>query len=229
MAVGGGYSRLLPSRAAAPALPARPGWRAAPMEAGAKAAAEGAAEDRPGAPVTLHIYHVTRLGAVQRANGVLGMLGAGGAYHAAVEVYGREWSFGATEDGSSGVFCCQPQGCADHAYLKAEPMGFSKMSEVEVLGLIGRLAKEWQGEDYDLLRCNCCHFSDDLLRQLGLGPAPRWLMTLAGAGAAVEDQARAAAAIATGAQLVAKDSAARLAAATPRRGGGARAAAIAGC
>jgi hypothetical protein len=26
------------------------------------------------------------------------------------------------------------------------------------------MAKEWQGDDFDILRCNCCHFSHELLR-----------------------------------------------------------------
>lgn len=37
-----------------------------------------------------------------------------------------------------------------------------------------RLAREWQGEDYDILRCNCCHFSNELLRR-GLRPLISWL------------------------------------------------------
>lgn len=42
----------------------------------------------------------------------------------------------------------------------------------------------WQGTGYDVLTRNCCHFSDELSRQLGVGPLPLWTMSLAGAGAA---------------------------------------------
>lgn len=154
--------------------------------------------------MSLHVYTVSHLASVQKANNVLGKMGGGGAYHAAVEVYGKEWSFGGTFDDSTGVFCCQPGGCDDHAYLKAIPMGSTRMTHPEVLGLIGRLAKEWQGEDYDLLRCNCCHFSDELLRRLGVGAAPRWLNSLAGRGAAVDDQVQAAATMVAKGQVAAK-------------------------
>merc|ERR1719382_1361532 len=106
-------------------------------------------------------------------NKVLGAVGTG-AFHAGVEVCGREWSFGATDDGDTGVFSCRPRGCDAHSYLKALPMGSTAMSERQVYAVIDRLAAEWQGEDYDLLRCNCCHFSDKLLRELGVGGAPRW-------------------------------------------------------
>lgn len=163
-----------------------------------------------GEEVVLHIYSVTRLSAIQRANGVLGALGGGGAYHAGVEVFGREWSFGATDDGGTGVFCSRPQKCDEHSYLKAMPMGNTKMTETQVLQMIGRLTKEWQGEDYDLLRCNCCHFSEELLRRLNVGPAPRWLNSLAGTGAALDDQVHHAASAASEAKAKAKAVSARI-------------------
>eukprot|EP00913_Durusdinium_trenchii_P009777 g9182.t1 len=61
-------------------------------------------------------------------------------------------------------------------------MGSTFLSQQTVLALIGRLAKEWQGDDYDILRCNCCHFSNELLRRLGLGPLPKQFTNLAGTG-----------------------------------------------
>jgi len=183
------YSRLLPSSAASAAEGLKKGGS---TSTAARERLSGVARCGPGTLVTLHVYSVTRLSAIQRANGVLGSFGTG-AYHAGVEVYGREWSFGATEDGSSGVFCCGPADCDDHAYIRAIPMAETRATEAEVLGLIGRLRTEWSGDDYDLLRCNCCHFSDELLRRLGVGPAPGWLTSLAGAGAVVDDKVAAAA------------------------------------
>mmetsp|Transcript_479 Transcript_479/g.1125 ORF Transcript_479/g.1125 Transcript_479/m.1125 type:complete len:260 (-) Transcript_479:553-1332(-) len=188
MAFNRGYTRLLPSTAG-------PGPSSQALSAGFQRSIVEDEDDIPqrqaptrGVPVTLHVYSVTRLPVLLRANGFLSAMGTG-AYHAAVEIYGREWSFGATEDGSSGVFCCRPGQCDDHTYLRAIPMGNADVTEAEVLGLIGRLRKEWCGDDYDLLRCNCCHFSAELLRQLGCGPCPSWLNNLASAGASVNDQA----------------------------------------
>uniref|UniRef100_A0A7S4V0J2 PPPDE domain-containing protein n=1 Tax=Alexandrium monilatum TaxID=311494 RepID=A0A7S4V0J2_9DINO len=169
-----GYGRLLPSQARAP-------------PASLRAAEDGAGPGRAAAPVTLHVYHVTGLDAVRRVNKVLRALGTG-AFHTGVEVYGQEYSFGFTDDGGSGVFWCPPGECEAHAYLKSIPMGSVAMSEAQVQSLILQLAEEWQGEDYDLLHCNCCHFSQELCRQLGVGPLPRWVTSLAGTGAAMEDQ-----------------------------------------
>lgn len=170
------YGRLLPSRTSEPFTSLRAADELPANTVGAVAA-----------PVTLHVYHVTGLDAVRRVNKVLRAFGTG-AFHAAVEVYGEEWSFGFTDDGGSGVFACPPRECEAHTYLKSVPMGNVPMPRAEVMKLIQQLAEEWQGEDYDLLHCNCCHFSEELCRRLGVGPLPRWVTNLAGTGAAVGDQ-----------------------------------------
>jgi len=146
-----------------------------------------------GTEVTLHIYDVGGSALIQRSNNVLSNLGTG-AFHAGVEIYGREWSFGATDDGRTGVFCCAPRGCDVHQYRKAVPMGRTRLSQKEALSLIGQLSREWPGSEYDLLRCNCCHFSDELLRRLGVHGLPAWVKSLAGRGAALDDGFRTAAA-----------------------------------
>ena len=60
-----------------------------------------------GLPVTLHVYDLGR--------GQLKAIGThwAGAFHSAVEVNDREWSFGATDKGS-GVFSNAPRGCTMH-------------------------------------------------------------------------------------------------------------------
>merc|ERR1712060_603032 len=45
------------------------------------------------------------------------------------------------------------------------------------------MGRDWPGSDYDLLRHNCCHFSDALCQALGVGPIPGWVTSLAGVGA----------------------------------------------
>jgi len=170
------YSRFLPSHA--------------------KSDAEGL-EDLPSdcvAPVKLHVYHVSGFSAVQRVNSVLRVLGTG-AFHIGVEVYGQEWSFGFTDDGGTGVFCYPPQVCEEHVYDRSLDMGHTALTFREVARMIGSLANEWQGEDYDILRCNCCHFSDRLCRRLGVGSAPADVMNLAGAGAVLDDQFQKAASV----------------------------------
>ncbi|CAK0879624.1 unnamed protein product [Prorocentrum cordatum] len=87
------------------------------------------------APVTLHIYDVSNKRRVRFANNVLGLMGSG-AYHAAVEVYGREWSYG-WKAGGSGVFSTTPGGCQAHHYRKPIPMGNTECTQDQAMGLEG--------------------------------------------------------------------------------------------
>jgi hypothetical protein len=136
-------------------------------------------------PVTLHIYDVGDQQAVSQVNKFLKPVGTG-AFHGAVEVYGKEWSYGFTDEGT-GVFDCPPKGCLAHTYRESVPMGQTQLSAEEVEALLDELAVKWPGSEYDLLRRNCCTFSDELCSQLGVGNIPRWVTNLAGAGATLQD------------------------------------------
>mmetsp|Transcript_96117 Transcript_96117/g.200786 ORF Transcript_96117/g.200786 Transcript_96117/m.200786 type:complete len:272 (-) Transcript_96117:202-1017(-) len=131
--------------------------------------------------VVLHIYDVTTTKAISAFNAGLRVVGTG-AFHGAVEVYGKEWSYGYCEQGT-GVFDCPPKGCTAHIYRESVPMGSTSMSQAEVAALVRQMQVEWPGADYDLLRRNCCSFSDAFCRRLGIGPIPKWVTNLAGAGA----------------------------------------------
>eukprot|EP00435_Cladocopium_sp_Y103_P055176 s1720_g18.t1 len=133
--------------------------------------------------VMLRIYDVMGAEVVSGLNCLCRVIGTG-AFHAGVEVYGLEWSFGFSEDGS-GVFSCTPGECGGHAYREAVWMGDTPLGEEDVMILLSTLAQDWQGSDYDILRRNCCHFSDALCRQLQVGHIPGWVTNLAGAGAKV--------------------------------------------
>ncbi|CAL1140536.1 unnamed protein product [Cladocopium goreaui] len=178
MAASRGYALLLPSRVLSE-----------PETLESARAGQKPRGSSSGAPVTLHVYSVSGSQTVCKVNRFLSHLRTG-AYHTAVEVHGKEWSYGYADKGS-GVFCCPPKECDAHTYLYSLPMGHTQLLEQTVLALIGRMAKEWQGDDYDILRCNCCHFSHELLRRLGLGPLPKQFMSLASAGAALGDKAQA--------------------------------------
>lgn len=147
------------------------------------------AEGRGGAPVTVHVYHVTgeQHRFMKGANKIMRLLGTG-AYHAGVEVYGQEWSFGYSENGT-GIMRYMPQCCSPHRYYKSIEMGVTFLEPREVLQLIHSMAEQWIGQDYDLLRKNCCDFSDALCVELGVGELPRWVMSLADAGASLSDGA----------------------------------------
>jgi len=63
----------------------------------------------------------------------------------------------------------------------------TKMSRKDVTQLLEQMKQDWQGPDYDILRRNCCTFSDDFCKRLGVGSIPAWVTNLAGAGATVTD------------------------------------------
>merc|ERR1712136_501852 len=113
-----------------------------------------------------------------------------GAFHAAVEVYGQEWSFGYRPDGGSGIFCSRPRQCDLHIYRESVVMGSTLLSELKVHEIMKRMAKEWPGGNYDVLQRNCCHFSEEFCAKLGVGPLPPWANNFA---ASVERGVRSAA------------------------------------
>lgn len=141
-----------------------------------------------GAEVTLHVYDVSGSDRVVKANNILKKFGTG-AFHAAVEVYGREWSFGKTRVGC-GIFPCEPRHCTMHQYRQAVPMGRTQLREPSVLRLLEELAPLWPGDAYDLLNNNCTHFSNEFCKRLGVGPIPQWVTNLGTAGATIQQGGR---------------------------------------
>lgn len=111
-----------------------------------------------------------------------------GAFHAAVEIYGEEWSFYRTTNAKmSGVFRSPtPRQHAVHIYRQSIIMGTTTLRDWEVRYLIrGQLAPQWPGGSYNLLRRNCIHFCDELLLYLGVSPIPSWVKGLHEVGACV--------------------------------------------
>lgn len=141
-------------------------------------------ESTTGSRVTLHIYDVGALPILQKVNDIFRNAGTG-AFHAGVEVYGQEWSFGYRDNSSSGVYCCRPKENVQHVYRESTFMGATCLSVAEVQSILVHLGLDWQGCKYDLLTRNCCHFSDALCQALGVGPAPEWVTNLASTGASL--------------------------------------------
>mmetsp|Transcript_29195 Transcript_29195/g.39452 ORF Transcript_29195/g.39452 Transcript_29195/m.39452 type:complete len:183 (+) Transcript_29195:57-605(+) len=136
-------------------------------------------------PVRLNIYDLGTNCTGRLLNSMLRPLGTG-AFHCGVEVLGYEWSFRSIPGRkSNGVFWCLPRQCRGHAYSESLHMGYSDKSEVEVLLVLQKLADVWFADDYDVMRRNCCHFSDDLCRRLGVGRIPNQFRNLADTSAAV--------------------------------------------
>jgi len=135
-----------------------------------------------GEPVWLHIYDVCA-GSVHLVNSIFRKAGTG-AFHAGVEAFGCEWSYGFTTRGT-GVYSCPPRSNTRHQYRESVLMGSTTLSEKELQELLQQLRRSWDGPSYDLCKRNCCHFSNVLLDGLGVGAVPKWAMNLADAGAVV--------------------------------------------
>ena len=144
-----------------------------------------------GETVLLNIYDLGDNKAIRKLNVVMKPFG-GGAFHAAVQVFDQEWSFGglgsADEDGEeSGIWSCSPQKCRQHTFRETVVLGTTSLSHLEVLRILCNISPAWPMNSYDLLRRNCCHFCDEFCRLLGVGPLPDWVLNLANVGAALDD------------------------------------------
>mmetsp|Transcript_46953 Transcript_46953/g.77971 ORF Transcript_46953/g.77971 Transcript_46953/m.77971 type:complete len:214 (-) Transcript_46953:143-784(-) len=121
------------------------------------------------APVWLNVYHLNEHWL--RSNKVSQqILGLGGAFHAGVEVYGTEYTFG-----SEGVSMNEPKKSDFHVFHESIFMGETAFTPMEVSRVIGELSCTWFGEDYDILDHNCCHFASDLCHDLVGAPLPNWV------------------------------------------------------
>lgn len=130
----------------------------------------------PGQEVCLNIYDLSA--DLSLANTVaMDVLQVGGAFHAGVEVNGREWSFGL-----DGVSEETPRWHEYHVYRETIHMGRTTLAPKDVVLVIGEMMALWRGATYDLFRRNCCNFCNELCCRLGVGPIPGWVHRLALAG-----------------------------------------------
>mmetsp|Transcript_27301 Transcript_27301/g.45517 ORF Transcript_27301/g.45517 Transcript_27301/m.45517 type:complete len:255 (-) Transcript_27301:15-779(-) len=148
---------------------------------------EVASQQHSAGLVLLHVYDVATSGgitsATQRLNTAMMRLpgrSKSGAFHAAVEVNGIEWSFG-----RNGIFCNEPGKSDEGHHRRVIAMGITQLSPREIEALIDALRFSWQGWSYNLLRKNCCGFSNELCIGLGVGEIPHWVGNLAQVGARV--------------------------------------------
>merc|ERR1712232_1342277 len=80
-----------------------------------------------------------------------------------------------------------PRQCVTHDYRESVSLGYTSMTKQEVRRLLTDvMQEEWRGVEYDLLKRNCCHFSDTFSKALGLDGIPGWIFSLARIGASVE-------------------------------------------
>mmetsp|Transcript_66175 Transcript_66175/g.190950 ORF Transcript_66175/g.190950 Transcript_66175/m.190950 type:complete len:456 (-) Transcript_66175:151-1518(-) len=142
-------------------------------------------------PVFLHIYDVSHEDQIHKLNKVLAHkrspLKFGGVFHAGIEVNGLEWSFGMSlHETVPGISCSLPKKHSQHRYRQTIQLRDTRCTAEEVAELISQLIEDYPGDDYDLLRRNCCHFAQDFAKRLGSGPMPGWVQRLAKVGAMVD-------------------------------------------
>lgn len=121
--------------------------------------------------VTLHVYDVGR----GRFYGV---------YHLAIEIHGKEWSFGSSDQ--CGIFHCPPRRCPLHTYKQSVLLGECLVDKFELRNMLRGMRGQWMGPSYDLLHHNCCTFCSVLADKLGVGPLPKWVDRLAKTAAKID-------------------------------------------
>jgi hypothetical protein len=139
--------------------------------------------------VKLHVYHLFGNPVFRGLNNTFRVLSTG-MYHTGVEVNGVEYSYGCTNDASTGVYYCNPGGCASHFHREVVSLGNTRLSEAEVTATIRRLCRVWLGREYNMLRHNCSHFSDHLCRELGVPGVPGWTLSLPNSTAGMLDRGK---------------------------------------
>ena len=136
-------------------------------------------DDENGTRVVLHVYNVQKtLGGLNK--GLRSLIG-GGAFHGGVVVYFKEFSpvefsFGSAPEGETGVFFVEPKGVHPDPFdfKEALEMGHTKLTHDEILKIVDELQDmngKWTGPSYNVVRHNCCHFSEEFLKRLGV-PRP---------------------------------------------------------
>merc|ERR1712096_528671 len=148
--------------------------------------------ERPGMSVRIHIYDVSTEESIQKLNRILAHkrspLKLGGVFHAGVEVNGLEWSFGYSASCTQpGISCVEPKTHPQHHYRQTVQLRNTLVLPEDIADIITSLIEEYPGDDYDLLRRNCCHFADDFCKRLGVGGIPGWVHRLARIGAGVDN------------------------------------------
>ena len=142
-------------------------------------------------PVVLNVYTVGHSKVLQEINYVVeNFLGEGGVFHGAIEVLGHEHSFGGCRQNRCGIFTCKPKVCPMHTYRESFYLGDCNKTERQVHDILESMKPEWMGPTYDLLRKNCCYFSEAFSLKLGTGKIPKWVNHLAHVGAILDTESK---------------------------------------
>ncbi|CAN1174695.1 DeSI-like protein At4g17486 [Linum perenne] len=126
-------------------------------------------------PVYLNVYDLTSV------NNYLYWFGLG-IFHSGIEVHGMEFSFGAHEYPSSGIFEVEPRSCPGFVFRRAVYLGKTSMSRAEVQSLMEHISTDYHGDCYHLIGKNCNHFTNDACVKLTGKTIPGWVNRMARLG-----------------------------------------------
>ena len=141
--------------------------------------------------VTVNVYDLTE----DKLNTVISSVIGGGIHHSGVQIDNIEYAFGGGSSTGTGVWTQQPQRIPEKSFGGADTnnvpvcarqhdIGSVNISKKQLTQLLNQLRKEYPSSRYNLLTCNCNHFTADLCQRLGL-QAPDYLNKAAETGAAI--------------------------------------------
>lgn len=140
-------------------------------------------------PVMLNVYDVSNNPRIQTINNTTKSFGYGGMFHTAIEIQGKEYSFGGTVDKKSkvsGVFQCPPKQCPMHHYRESVFLGDCELNSQQVQSILTVLRLNWMARSYNVFRKNCAFFSREFSIELGVGDLPEWVFSLARTAESIE-------------------------------------------
>jgi len=140
----------------------------------------------PHGSVLLNVYDVSDNDTLKQINQIFtanGNVMVGGVFHGGIEIYGKEWCYGGTQDERTGVCHVRPRLHPAHTYKATVLMGRTRLSAAQIDTLMSKMKAEWRGNRYNLIHFNCCTFCNALSEKLGLRRIPGWVDRAARAGA----------------------------------------------
>eukprot|EP00397_Hematodinium_sp_SG-2012_P037011 GEMP01040034.1.p1 GENE.GEMP01040034.1~~GEMP01040034.1.p1 ORF type:complete len:418 (+),score=46.36 GEMP01040034.1:54-1256(+) len=109
-------------------------------------------------------------------------LQVGGAFHASIQVFGAEWSYGRL-----GIYSIPPRKNQFHIYRQTIPLGETKIDPHSWAVILHEQMQLWKDFEYNPLEHNCVDFSAAIADILGVTPLPAWVGRVAKVGAGVHD------------------------------------------
>lgn len=120
--------------------------------------------------VRLHIYHCDAI------TGYLNKVFLDHAEmpicHVGVDVHDREWTFQffqntwSETNKISGVQSCSPTQAEGYEYIHSLDLGYTSLTEDEVISIINELRRSWLASSYHITKNNCIHFAEALVVRL---------------------------------------------------------------